>query len=244
MAVVGGGITGLTAAYHLATAADPPDVVLLEASERLGGKILTGVFAGLPVESGPDTILARVPWGLDLLQRLGFDDELVSPATGQASVWARGRLRPLPEGLLLGVPGNLMSLARSGVLSPAGLARAALDLVLPPSRNGDGDPSIAEAIGRRFGPELAEVLVEPLLSGINAGRADDLSLARNRARRRRRHRRSPQPAAGVARPPAHQPARSFKPGVRQRRGRAVAALSTRSLTRSRPAASPYEPERL
>jgi protoporphyrinogen/coproporphyrinogen III oxidase len=174
VAVVGGGITGLAAAHALAVARDV-DVVVLEASERLGGKICTATFAGLPVEAGPDTILARVPWGLALLDELGLSGELVSPATGEAQVWARGRLRPLPAGLVLGVPGDLAAVARSGVLSPAGLARAALDLVLPASP--DGDRSIAEVVGHRFGREVAEVLVEPMLSGINAGRADGLSLA-------------------------------------------------------------------
>jgi protoporphyrinogen/coproporphyrinogen III oxidase len=178
VAVVGGGITGLAAAHALATRPDPPEVVLYEADDRLGGKIATAEFCGVPVERGPDTMLARVPWAVDLCRRLGLADRLVSPATGAASVWARGRLRPLPEGLVLGVPARLGPLVRGGILSVPGLARAGLDLVLPrwPGRGGD-DPSIAEAIGRRFGPEVVERLVEPLLSGINAGRADGLSLA-------------------------------------------------------------------
>jgi oxygen-dependent protoporphyrinogen oxidase len=175
--VVGGGITGLAAAHALTEGADPPAVVVLEGGDRLGGKIRTGDFAGLPVETGPDTILARVPWGLELCRRLGLTDQIVHPATGAAAVWARGRLRPLPDGLVLGVPAAVLPVARSGVLSPAGLTRAAADLVLPRrAARRDGDGSIAEIIGGRFGAEVVDRLVDPLLSGINAGRADRLSL--------------------------------------------------------------------
>lgn len=177
VAIVGGGITGLAAAFELSRAGseDAPQVVLYEASSQLGGKLRTTTFAGLPVETGPDTMLARVPWAVQLCRDLGLGDELVSPATGRAYVWARGRLRPLPDGLVLGVPAGLSSLALSGILSPAGLARAALDPVLPPSRHG-ADPTVAEVIGARFGIEVVERLVEPLVAGINAGRADRLSL--------------------------------------------------------------------
>src|SRR4051812_17137180 len=157
VAVVGGGITGLAAAHALATGDDPLDVVLLEATDRLGGKLRTEQFAGLPEETGPDAMLARVPWAVDLCRRLGLDDDLVPPASGRAFVWARGKLRPLPEGLVLGVPARLGPLVRSGVLSPAGLARAGLDVVLPRRRPGD-DPSIADVIGARFGREVFDRL--------------------------------------------------------------------------------------
>src|SRR4051794_31640662 len=150
IAVVGGGIAGLAAAWY-ASKGDA-EVVLYEASDRLGGKLLTGEFEGLPVETGPDTILARVPWGLDLLHDLGLDGHLVSPATGVAHVWANGRLRRLPEGLVLGVPARLGPLATSGILTPAGLARASAEPWLPPSRDG-GDPTIADVVAGRFGPE-------------------------------------------------------------------------------------------
>lgn len=179
VAVVGGGITGLATAWRLASMPDPPEVVVHEASERFGGKIATSTFAGVATETGPDAMLARVPWASALVHELGLSAEVVHPATSKASVWARGKLRPLPEGLLLGVPGRLGPLARSGILSPLGMLRAGLDVVLPPSGEPavPGDPSIAETIGGRFGPEVVERLVDPLLSGINAGRADRLSLS-------------------------------------------------------------------
>ena len=173
--VVGGGITGLTTAYYLKSR-HGLDAIVVEASDRVGGKIRTDELAGVPVEAGPDTFLARVPWAADLCRELGLGDELIEPATANAFVWARGRLRPLPPGLVLGVPTGLTQLARSGLVSPAGMARAALDVVLPRRPHG-ADPSIAEVIGARFGAEVVDNLVEPLLGGINAGRADRLSLA-------------------------------------------------------------------
>jgi len=174
VAVVGGGITGLAAAHFLRQAGLA--VTLLEASDTLGGKIQTGELAGVPVETGPDTFLARVPWAVDLCRELGLGDDLIAPATGKAWLWSRGRLRPLPERHVLGVPTALAPLLRSGVLSPVGVARAALDLVLPRSPPGP-DPSVGAVVGRRMGREVVERLVEPLVGGINAGRADRLSLA-------------------------------------------------------------------
>ena len=94
VAVVGGGITGLATAWFLRQRDVP--VTLVEASDRLGGKIETSALGGVPVESGPDTFLARVPWAVDLCRQLGLEDDLVAPATTRAYVWTRGRLRPMP----------------------------------------------------------------------------------------------------------------------------------------------------
>ena len=174
VAVVGGGITGLAAAHYLRRAG--VSVTLVEAGDRLGGKIRTLDLDGVPVEAGPDTFLARVPFAVDLCRELGLGAELVEPATGQAWLWIGDRLRPLPERHVLGVPTAPVPLVRSGVLSPAGVARAALDLVLPRTSYGP-DPTVAEVVGRRMGREVVERLVDPLVGGINAGRADSLSLA-------------------------------------------------------------------
>lgn len=173
VAVVGGGITGLATAFYLRRAGAA--VTVIEAGE-LGGKIQTRDLAGVPVEAGPDTFLARVPWAVDLCRELGLGEELVEPATGKAFLWTGGRLRPLPARHVLGVPIALRPLLDSGVLSRAGVARAALDLVLPRSRHG-ADPSVAEVVGRRMGRQVVDRLVDPLVGGINAGRADVLSLA-------------------------------------------------------------------
>lgn len=174
VAVVGGGITGLATAYYLRKAGVAATVI--EAGDRLGGKIQTLELGGVPVEAGPDTFLARVPWAVELCRELGLGDELVEPATGKAFLWTGGRLKPLPERHVLGVPTALRPLLRSGVLSNAGVARACLDLVMPRSTFGP-DPSVADVVGRRLGRQALERLVEPLVGGINAGRADALSLA-------------------------------------------------------------------
>lgn len=171
--VVGGGITGLACAWYLR---DRADVTVLEAGDRPGGKIATDERWGVPVETGPDVLLARVPWATDLCREVGLGDDLVAPATTRAFVWSGGRLRPLPAGLVLGVPTDLWAVLRSGLLSPAGLLRASLDLVLPRGRARGADPSVADVVGSRFGPEILARLVEPLLGGIHAGRADRLSL--------------------------------------------------------------------
>lgn len=171
--VIGGGISGLAAAHALAT--DGHDVTVLEASERLGGKIKTTEFAGRPVDEGPDAFLARVPHAVDLARRLGLGDELVSPATGSASLWLDGTLNAIPAGLVLGVPVDFEPLAESGVLSPEGLARARQEPDLPGDAVTD-DVTIGDLIRARYGAEVHERLVDPLLGGINAGRTEELSL--------------------------------------------------------------------
>ncbi|HZQ27037.1 MAG TPA: protoporphyrinogen oxidase [Acidimicrobiales bacterium] len=176
LSVVGGGIAGLAAAWEASGAG--ADVTVYEASDRLGGKIRTTDVDGRPVDEGPDAFLARVPDALQLCRELGIEGELVAPATGQAFVWSGGALRALPDGLVLGVPTGLAGLVRSGLLSPAGVARAGLDLVLPRTlRPGGPDVSVGRILRARFGDEVADRLVDPLLGGIHAGRIDNLSLA-------------------------------------------------------------------
>lgn len=173
--VVGGGITGLAAAWELSRAPDAPRVTLLESGPRLGGKLQASPFAGLAhVDEGADAFLARVPWGRQLCDELGLTD-LVSPATGRAYVWHGGRLHPIPDGLVLGVPAGLVGLVRSRLLSPLGVARAGLDLVRP--RTPADHDCLGRAIRDRFGAQVLERLVDPLVGSINAGDADELSLA-------------------------------------------------------------------
>jgi protoporphyrinogen/coproporphyrinogen III oxidase len=128
------------------------------------------------VDAGPDAFLARVPWAAALARRVGLGDELVSPAPGGARLWSRGALRPLPEGLLMGVPTDVLKVARSGVLRPAGLARAALEPFLPRRAGRSGDASVGRLVRGRFGNEVLERLVDPLLGGVYAGDADAMDL--------------------------------------------------------------------
>jgi oxygen-dependent protoporphyrinogen oxidase len=173
IAVVGGGITGLSAAWFLRGRAD---VALFESDDRLGGKIRTDDFAGRPVEAGPDAFLARVPNGRDLAVAVGLGDDLVPPATGKAYVWANGALRTLPAGHVLGAPTAMVPLLRSGLVTPAGALRAAADRVLPRTRVGD-DIGVGRLIAARFGRQVRDHLVDPLLGGVHTGPADRLSAA-------------------------------------------------------------------
>src|SRR5690606_1760527 len=116
--------TGLTAAFTIATRSPGTRVTVLEASSRVGGKILTTPFAGRPVDCGADAFLARVPEARDLCDELGIGGMLTSPASRSAVVWARGELRRLPGGLVLGVPTDMDALAASGIVSAEGVARA------------------------------------------------------------------------------------------------------------------------
>jgi oxygen-dependent protoporphyrinogen oxidase len=175
--VVGGGVSGLATAYFLGRAGGPDlDVVLVEVADRLGGKVSTQQIAGHLVDTGPDALLARAPTMRSLLEELGLADAMVAPGASGAHVWSRGRLRPLPPSTLFGIPKKLLPLLRSGLLSPLGIARAALDLALPRRRvTDDEDLSVGELVRPRFGSQVFDRLVDPLLGGIHAGKADLLS---------------------------------------------------------------------
>ena len=170
--VVGAGISGLAAARALVLDGRVR-VTVLEGSPRTGGKLLRGRVAGIETDLGAEAVLARRPEGVALMESLGLDP--ISPNTTQAAVWTRGRLRLLPAGHVMGVPVSVRSLAASRVVSRVGVARAALDETLPPTAVGD-DASVASYIGGRMGHEVVDRLVEPLLGGVYAGRADELSL--------------------------------------------------------------------
>ncbi|WP_405589055.1 protoporphyrinogen oxidase [Streptomyces sp. NBC_01190] len=171
--VIGGGIAGLAAAYDLARGG--ARVTLYEASRRLGGKLWADEIAGVPVDLGAESLLARRPEAIALAREVGLADELEPPAALGATLWTRGRLRPMPKGHVMGVPGDLGPLAASGVLSAAGLARIPLDHVLPRTPVG-GDVAVGAFVAARLGREVVDRLVEPLLGGVYAGNAYEISL--------------------------------------------------------------------
>lgn len=175
MVVVGGGVAGLSAALEAHRLRPDAEVLVLEAGPRIGGKVAVSDVAGLAVDEGADSMLTRVPDGRALARAAGVEAELVAPATGQASLWSRGRLRPLPPGTVLGVPTDLAALARAEVLSVPGLYRAALDLTLPGGPTTE-DVTVGDLVAQRLGREVVDRLVDPLLGGVYAGRADRLSL--------------------------------------------------------------------
>jgi oxygen-dependent protoporphyrinogen oxidase len=171
--VIGGGISGLAAARDLAAA--DTRVTLLEASGRLGGKLHADEIAGVPVDLGAESLLARRPEAVALAREVGLAADLQPPAVAGATLWTRGRLRPMPKGHVMGVPGDLAPLAASGVLSTAGLARLPLDHVLPRTDIGE-DTAVGGFVAARLGREVVDRLVEPLLGGVYAGNAYEISL--------------------------------------------------------------------
>ncbi|HEY2771625.1 MAG TPA: protoporphyrinogen oxidase [Solirubrobacteraceae bacterium] len=170
--VVGGGIAGLAAADRLTRAG--VDVTLLEAADRLGGKIYTTSFAGRPLDLGAEMLVTREPTAVDLCRELSLDDDLVTPASSGAFVWTRRGLRPLPPDALARMPGGQLELIRSRLLSPLGVLRCGWD-VIAPSRAPDGDVAIGAIVRSRLGRQVLEQIVDPLLGGIHAGRCDALS---------------------------------------------------------------------
>jgi oxygen-dependent protoporphyrinogen oxidase len=175
VAVVGGGISGLATALTLRDRLPDADITVFDAAERIGGRIDTSPFAGVDhVDEGADAFLARVPEAVALATRVGLGDDLVSPEAVGAAVW-QDRLHPIPDGLLLGVPGRIGPLARSGLLSWKGKARAALEPLLP--RTSTDDDSIGAFVRARFGDEVHERLVDSLVGSIYAADTDRFSLA-------------------------------------------------------------------
>jgi oxygen-dependent protoporphyrinogen oxidase len=168
--IIGGGITGLTAAYYLQKACNGEiAVTLIEGSQRLGGKIATARTGGFLVEGGPDSFLARKTVTLELCRELGLEDQLQPARAGKypTFVWSGGRLRPLPMGVKPMVGSRLISLP--------GKLRMAAEVLIPPRRM-DGDESVASFMRRRFGSEMLEKLAGPLMGGIYAADPERLSL--------------------------------------------------------------------
>ncbi len=179
LVIVGGGITGLAAAWE-AAGHDGVRVTVLESSNRPGGKLCTSTMtledgSELRIDEGADAFLARVPDAVQLCHELGLGDELTQPAIGRAKVFSDGELKFLPDDTVLGVPTDMDALAASGILSDDGLraARAEMELTGPgPS----GDVPIGAFLAERYGSELVDRVVGPLIGGINAGDIDELSL--------------------------------------------------------------------
>jgi protoporphyrinogen/coproporphyrinogen III oxidase len=187
VAIIGGGITGLSAAWYLQQEGRSQGVdvtySLLEQSDRWGGKIVTETVDDLEqgesfvIEGGPDSFLTQKPWALHLARALGLEEELLptNDAMRQVFVLHKGRPVPLPDGVLLIVPTRFMPFALSPLLSPLGKLRMGLDLLIPARRDGR-DESLADFIQRRLGREALDKIAEPLMSGIYNAEADRQSV--------------------------------------------------------------------
>jgi len=179
--VVGGGIAGLAAAFHIQRFAEAHDLPIslqvLEREPRLGGKIITERVDGFIVEGGPDTFVTTKPWAMALCRELGIEHRLhgTNPDFKRTYILHDARLHPLPGGLTMMIPTEIRPMVTTGLLSWRGKARMAMDFFLPPEAQ-DRDESIGGFVRRRLGREAYEHLVEPLMSGIYAGDGDELSL--------------------------------------------------------------------
>ncbi len=179
--IVGGGIAGLSTALALqeqaAAAGVPLTCTLLEATPAWGGKIVTHRVRDLVIEAGPDSFLSQKPAGLELCNKLGLSDEIINTneTSKKASVFFQGRLHELPEGLVTFTPTQLGPFLRGGLLSWTGLVRMGLD-VLVPARRSMEDESLASFFRRRFGRQAFERVIEPLMAGIYAGDAEQMSV--------------------------------------------------------------------
>jgi protoporphyrinogen/coproporphyrinogen III oxidase len=199
--IVGGGIAGLAAAFYLRD--EPVRVTVLEGSPRPGGKLSVSEVGGVAVDEGAEALLVTRPEGTALIAEAGLADQRTAPGPTSSAIWTLGALRPLPRRQFMGVPSDLAELARSGVLSGDGVARARQDLELPPTER-DGDVPVARYVGARLGAEVVDRLVDPLLGGVYAGRSAELSFDATLpalAAASRRHR-SLAEAAGSLLPPA------------------------------------------
>jgi oxygen-dependent protoporphyrinogen oxidase len=177
VAIIGGGISGLAAAERLAALDEALEVHLFEASDRLGGVLQTEDADGYCLELGPDSMLSRLPWGVELCRRIGFEQELVSTNSSPSGVYVvcRGRLQRVPAGLAILAPQRVWPMMTTPILSWPGKLRLAAECVMP-RRRSEQDESLADFSRRRLGRETLERLVQPLAGGIYMGDPERLSI--------------------------------------------------------------------
>lgn len=180
--IVGGGISGLSAAFALLEQAESRDTPLqctvVEGQDYFGGKIVTNRREGLVTEGGPDSFLTTKPSALALCEKLGLTSQLINTNKehAQTFTYSKGRLREFPQGLISMVPTRLAPLFHSGVISWAGIVRMGADWVIPVRARAKDEETLAEFFSRRLGSEAFARLIEPLVSGIYAGDANELSV--------------------------------------------------------------------
>lgn len=187
VAVIGGGITGLTTAWRLSGGSNLAEITsipfekdievhLFEATQHLGGKIIGENFCDTKIDLGPESILARVPQALKLAEQLGLKDQMIFPTSKKSFLWAKDKLHELPKDTLMGIPKKIHLSDLLPLMSPLGIMRILLEPFLPPT-GAEDDISVGEFITKRLGKELVDVLVDPLLGGVYACPSHDLSLA-------------------------------------------------------------------
>lgn len=177
--IVGGGITGLAAAYHLTkqvkSAGRDAKIILVERDEKLGGKTQTEVVDGLVIEAGPDSFIAHKPWFGQLCKELGLPLVGTNPKVKSTYIYSQGRLEQLPVGMQIMIPTEVWPFIKTRLLSPLGKLRAGMEPLIP-LKTTDEDESIGSFVSRRFGREVLENLAGPLMGGIHGGDWDGVSI--------------------------------------------------------------------
>ena len=179
--IIGGGISGLSAAYYLREKAIRAgvdiEVILIEKEKQFGGCIVTEKVDGFIIEGGPDCFLSEKPWALQLCEDLGLEDRLLctNDENRRVFILSHGRLHELPEGFMLMIPTSFTPFLKSRLISLPGKVRMAMDLFLPRKRSA-GEESLAQFVRRRLGNEALEKIAEPLVAGIHAGTPETMSL--------------------------------------------------------------------
>lgn len=175
VAVIGGGISGLTAAYELVNRG--VDCTLIEASERLGGVIRTDRVDECLVEGGPDSFIAQKPWALELIKELGLGDQVIGSNDSQRRTYVvrKGKLIPLPDGIQFLAPTKILPVLTTRLLGPAAKIGLMMEWFKRP-RRAAGDRSIAEFVLDHYGREMNEYLAQPMLAGVYGGSPEELSL--------------------------------------------------------------------
>jgi protoporphyrinogen/coproporphyrinogen III oxidase len=179
IAIIGGGISGLSAAFALEQqrrAGAALEYVLYEAGLRFGGVLVTEHVDGCVVEAGPDSFLTEKPWAADLCRQIGLSDQLIgsNDAARKTYILVNGRLITIPDGLMFMVPTSILSSALSPLFSIGTKLRIAREWFYP--RNSSGDESVASFVERHYGAEMVDRLADPLLTGVYGGDASSLSV--------------------------------------------------------------------
>lgn len=181
VAIVGAGIAGLATAYYLQTKAEAANLslsyTLVEKSPEFGGKVVTNTTGGFLIEGGPDSFISQKPWARQLCLELGLKDRLIgtNDAKRKTFIVHKGKLKALPDGVMLIIPTRFVPFALSTLISPLGKLRMGMDLFIP-AKKGDADESLSSFIRRRLGKEALDKIAEPLMAGIYVADPENLSL--------------------------------------------------------------------
>ncbi len=180
--IVGGGISGISTAYHLSKHGIPSAIV--ESRERLGGVIQTERIEGCVLEAGPDSFISQKPWAMQLIRELGLASDVIPSNDHLRVTYVRkhGRLVPLPDGLMLMIPTKILPMAASRLLGWGTKIRMGLEWFRRPRHHRPEDESVAEFVSAHYGREAVDYLAEPLLSGVYGGDPTKLSVASVRPR--------------------------------------------------------------